>query len=132
MTRQDAQKPDLVRDIQEAWREAQVQLGALREQVEYATRLAQAKVQGNTLERSLDKAYRALGEAVWKEVAKGRLALPSSLSAVRRAVDEVRKEVDAQQAGVADLIAEGEEVAGRAREKAKEASKAVAQPSRKR
>jgi hypothetical protein len=120
------QQNDAVRQIQEAWNEAQAQLALLREQVEHATAMAQAKVGSNMLERDLDRAYRDLGEAVWAEVSKGKLQLPSNLSTVRKLLEGVTQKIRVQNASINDLLAEGAEVAKRLQEKMSAASKGVA------
>jgi hypothetical protein len=117
---------EVVRQIQEAWAEAQAQLAVLREQVEHATAMAQAKVGSNMLERDLDRAYRDLGEAVWAEVSKGKLQLPSNLTAVRKLLEGVTQKIRVQNASINDLLAEGAEVAKRLQEKMSAASKGVA------
>lgn len=96
--------------------------------------MAHLKVQSEFLGRDLDRAYRDLGEAVWKASKNGKLELPRSLSAVARSVDEVEKKLAAQAASINDILAEGAEVAGRLRsEKSKPASKtAVAVKGKKR
>ncbi|MFT3708616.1 MAG: hypothetical protein QM817_13275 [Archangium sp.] len=120
------QQNEAVRQIQEAWNEAQAQLQLLRQQVEHATAMAQAKVGSNMLERDLDRAYRDLGEAVWAEVSKGKLQLPSNLSTVRKLLEGVTQKIRVQNASINDLLAEGAEVAKRLQEKMSAASKGVA------
>lgn len=117
---------EAVRQIQEAWAEAQAQLAVLREQVEHAAAMAQAKVGSNMLDRDLDRAYRDLGEAVWAEVSKGKLQLPSNLSTVRKLLEGVTQKIRVQNASINDLLAEGADVAKRLQEKMHAASKGVA------
>ena len=106
-----------MQQIKAAWEDAQKQLEALRAQVNRNSALAMAKVDSNTLTRELDQTYRALGEAVWGEVSAGRLALPSNLSKVSRALEDVQRRIYAQRAAVTALLQEGEEVAaGKAKE----------------
>lgn len=126
MQPQGGPQNDVVRQIQEAWAEAQAQLAVLREQVEHATAMAQAKVGSNMLERDLDRAYRDLGEAVWAEVSKGKLQLPSNLSSIRKLLEGVTQKIRVQNASINDLLAEGAEVAKRLQEKMSAASKGVA------
>ncbi|MBL9037811.1 MAG: hypothetical protein JNG84_04780 [Archangium sp.] len=127
-----ADPKDAVAQIQEAWGEAQAQLAVLREQVEHAASLAQAKVQSNVLVKDLDRAYHALGEAVWAEVSKGRLKLPPNVSTVRKALELVTEKLQAQNASVDALLAEGAEIAQRAQEKKSGASKPLANAAKKR
>lgn len=123
---------EVLRQIQQAWNEAQAQLTLLREQVEHASAVAQAKVASNLNERDLDRAYRDLGEAVWAELSKGKLQLPPGLAPVKKALDQVTQKIRAQNATINDLLAEGEDIAKRLQEKMARASKAVAQPQKKR
>jgi hypothetical protein len=123
---------EVLKQIQQAWAEAQAQLVLLREQVEHATALAQAKVHSNLGERDLDRAYRDLGEAVWAEVSRGKLQLPAHLSGVKKALEQVTQKIQAQNASINDLLAEGADIARRLQEKMSHASKAVAPPNKKR
>ncbi len=116
----------VLKQIQAAWNEAQAQLAALREQVDHLNQVAQAKVSSNLLERDMDRAYRDLGEAVWAEVSKGRMQLGNSLSHVKKALEVVTQKIQAQNASINDLLAEGAEVAKRLQEKMSAASKSVA------
>lgn len=128
----DPRQNDVVKQIQAAWEEAQAQLTILREQVEHATNMAQAKVQSNMNQRDLDRAYRDLGEAVWAEVSKGKLQLPANLSAVKKSLETVTNKIRAQNASINDLLAEGQDLARRLQEKMSHASKGVANPPKKR
>jgi septal ring factor EnvC (AmiA/AmiB activator) len=116
----------VVKQIQAAWDEAQMQLQVLREQVDHLSNMAQAKVSSNMLERDMDRAYRDLGEAVWAEVSKGRLQLGNNLTTVRKALEVVTQKIQAQNASINDLLAEGAEIAQRLQEKMTTASKSVA------
>ncbi|MDX2014328.1 MAG: hypothetical protein SFW67_29280 [Myxococcaceae bacterium] len=122
----------VVKQIQAAWDEAQMQLQVLREQVDHLTHMAQAKVASNMLERDMDRAYRDLGEAVWAEVSKGRLQLGNNLTTVRKALEVVTQKIQAQNASINDLLAEGAEIAKRLQEKMTAASKSVAPPVKRR
>jgi hypothetical protein len=106
-------RTETMKQIQEAWNNAQDQLSQLRDQVEMTTKLAQAKVTSNFLERDLDRAYRDLGEAVWAQVSKGKLQLPTALSSVMKALDVVTKKIQEQNASINELLAEGAEVASK-------------------
>jgi DNA-binding phage protein len=128
----DPRQNEVLKQIQAAWDEAQAQLAVLREQVELATNMAQAKVQSNMNQRDLDRAYRELGEAVWAEVSKGKLQLPSNLSAVKKSLETVTNKIRAQNASINDLLAEGADIAKRLQEKMSGASKGVAHPQKKR
>jgi hypothetical protein len=122
----------MIRQIQQAWDEAQAQLGLLREQVEHAAALAQSKVRSNALESELDRAYRDLGEAVWAEVSKGKLQLPGQLGPVKKALHAVTAKIQTQKSSISDLLSEGADVARRLQEKATRTSKAVANAPKKR
>jgi septal ring factor EnvC (AmiA/AmiB activator) len=122
----------VVKQIQAAWDEAQMQLQVLREQVDHLSNMAQAKVSSNMLERDMDRAYRDLGEAVWAEVSKGRLQLGNNLTTVRKALEVVTQKIQAQNASINDLLAEGAEIAQRLQEKMTAASKSVAAPPKRR
>lgn len=126
------QNAEVIKQIQAAWDEAQAQLSVLREQVEHATAMAQAKVQSNLMERDLDRAYRDLGEAVWAEVSKGKLQLPQNLVTVRKLLESVTQKIRAQNASINDLLAEGAEIAKKLQEKMAHASKGVAPAQKKR
>jgi hypothetical protein len=106
-------RTETMKQIQEAWDAAQDQLAQLRDQVEMTTKLAQAKVTSSFLERDLDRAYRDLGEAVWAQISKGKLQLPSTLTSVLKALEVVTKKIQQQNASINDLLAEGAEVASK-------------------
>jgi len=116
-------RTETMKQIQEAWDNAQNQLAQLRDQVEMTTKLASAKVTSSFLERDLDRAYRDLGEAVWAQVSKGKLQLPSSLTSVLKALDVVTKKIQEQNASINDLLAEGAEVASKLKGKLASAPK---------
>lgn len=126
------QNAEMVKQIQAAWDEAQAQLQVLRQQVEHAAAMAQAKVGSNMLDRDLDRAYRDLGEAVWAEVSKGKLQLPPNLGNVRKLLENVTQKIRVQNASINDLLAEGAEIAKKLQEKMHAASKGVAVAPKKR
>ena len=123
---------ETLKQIQAAWGEARAQLSVLREQVEYASALAQAKVSSNVLVRDLDRSYRDLGEAVWAQVSKGKLQLPNNLTTVRKALEQVTAKLQQQNASINDLLAEGADIAQRLQEKMRPPSKGVASAPKKR
>jgi hypothetical protein len=122
---------ETIRQIQAAWEAAQGQVTDLRKQVEHMANLAQAKVAQNLLERDLDRAFRDLGEAVWAQVSKGKLQLPSSFSSVMKALENVTQKIQDQNASINDLLAEGNEIANRLKKVAATKS-AVASQNKKR
>lgn len=129
---QTPQNNETLKQIQAAWEEAQAQLHVLKNQVEHAAALAQAKVGSNMLDRDLDRAYRDLGEAVWAEVSKGKLQLPQNLSTVRKLLEGVTQKIRTQNNSINDLLAEGADIAKRLQEKMSAASKGVAGTPKKR
>ena len=90
----------------------------LRKQVEHMASLASAKVQQNLLERDLDRAFRELGEAVWAQISKGKLTLPSQFATVMKALEAVTRRIQEQNASINDLFAEGTEIANRLKKSA--------------
>ena len=122
---------ETLRQIQAAWEAAQGQVTDLRNQVEHMANLAQAKVQQNTLERELDRAFRELGESVWAQVSKGKLQLPSSFASVMKALENVTRRIQEQNASINELFAEGNEIANRMKKSAATKS-TVASPNKKR
>ena len=107
----DPKQNESLKQIQAAFEESQAHLAALREQVQYLAQLAQAKVSKNILDRDLDRSYRDLGETVWAEVSKGKFALPANLGSVKKALEQVTLKIQAQNAGINDLLAEGADIA---------------------
>ena len=122
---------ETLRQIQAAWEAAQGQVVDLRKQVEHMASLAQAKVAQNMLERDLDRAFRNLGEAVWAQVSKGKLQLPSVFTNVMKALEIVTQKIQEQNASINDLLAEGNEIANRLKKTAATKS-AVASSNKKR
>lgn len=120
--------------MQEAWNTAKKQLEELRSAVERTGQMAELKVQGEFLNRDLDRAFRDLGQAVWGQVKKGKVTLPSSVSAQVKAVEAVEREQAAHKASINDILSEGAEVAGKLRgdKKATGAGKVVAAKGKKR
>lgn len=121
----EPKQSETLKQIQAAFEESQSQLATLREQVQYLAQLAQAKVARNVLERDLDRAYRDLGETVWAEVSKGKLALPANLTAVKKSLEQVTVKIQAQNAGINDLLAEGADIARLIQEKVNAPSKGL-------
>lgn len=96
--------------------------------------MAQLKVQGEFLNRDLDRAFRELGAAVWAQSKKGKLQLPSSVSAQVRAVEEAEEQQAAHKRAISDILDEGAEVAGklRAEKKTQSSTKVLAAKGKKR
>src|SRR5687768_4298205 len=110
---------ETMKQIAEAWEQAKAQVAALREQVQKAGELANLKLHSAVLEREEDRAFRDFGMAVWAQVQKGSLKLPSSLSSAVKAMQEVQKKRDAQSKEINDLLEEGKEQADRMKKTAK-------------
>ncbi len=119
-----------IRQIQAAWESAQGQVIDLRKQVEHMASLAQAKVAQNMMERDLDRAFRDLGEAVWAQVSKGKLQLPSAFTSVMKSLENVTRKIQEQNASINDLLAEGNEIANRLKKAAATKSAVASQPKK--
>jgi len=104
---------DVMKQIQQAFQAAQAQLAQLREQVRHTEELARLNSQGNYLQMEKDKALRALGEAVWRMVQKGKLELPSSLAPSMKAVEAAEQRAAAHASQITDILQEGEALAAR-------------------
>jgi chromosome segregation ATPase len=111
---------EVLKQLGQAWEQAQRQLTEIRTQVEQTAALATAKIQLNALERELDRAYRDLGQAVWQEVQAGRVRLPRDVEKVAAAVDAVARRYEEENAGLRHLLEEGTESAGRLKAPPKE------------
>ena len=122
---------ETLKQIQAAWEAALGQVADLRAQVEHMANLAQAKVAQNMVERDLDRAFRDLGEAVWAQVSKGKLQLPSVFVTVLKSLEAVTRKIQEQNASINDLLAEGTEIAARLKKTAA-AKSAVASKEKKR
>jgi hypothetical protein len=102
-----------MRQIQQAFQTAQAQLAQLREAVTHTAELARLNSQGNYLQMEKEKAYRELGEAVWRQVQKGKLELPASLAPVIKSVEAAEQKAAVHAAQITDILQEGVEVAAR-------------------
>ncbi len=109
----DAKQTEVMRQIQQAFQSAQAQLAQLREAVTHTAELARLNSQGNYLQMEKDKAFRELGEAVWRLSQKGKLELPASLAAQVKAVQAAEQKAAAHAAEITDILQEGEAVAAR-------------------
>ena len=109
----DAKQSDVMKQIQQAFQTAQAQLAQLREAVTHTEELARLNSRGNSLAMEKDKALRELGEAVWRQMQKGKLELPSSLAQVVKAVEAAEQRAAAHAAEITDILQEGEAVAAR-------------------
>jgi type IV secretory pathway protease TraF len=112
----DAKQPsqtDVMRQIQQAFQAAQAQLAQLRESVTHTAELARLNSQGNYLQMEKEKAYRELGEAVWRAVQKGKLELPASLAPVIKSVEAAEQKAAAHASEITDILQDGEALAAR-------------------
>jgi uncharacterized protein (DUF2267 family) len=109
----DVKQSDVMKQIQQAFQTAQAQLAQLREAVTHTEELARLNSRGNSLQMEKDKALRDLGEAVWRQVQKGKLELPSSLAPVVKAVEAAEQRAAVNASQITDILAEGELVAAR-------------------
>ncbi len=104
---------EVMRQIQQAFQAAQAQLAELREAVTHTAEMARLNSQGSYLQMDKEKAFRELGEAVWKQVQKGKLELPSSLTPAVKAVQAAEQRAAAHAGQIADILQEGEALAAR-------------------
>ncbi|AEI67266.1 hypothetical protein [Corallococcus macrosporus] len=112
----DSKQSEVVKQINEAFQAAQDRLAQLREAVERNTDLARANARATVLKDQKEKALKELGEAVWRQVQRGRLELPSGFGAALEAVEAAEQAVEASARELTDLLREGEEVAQRLNE----------------
>ena len=113
----DPKQSQAFKQITEAFQTAQAQMTELRKSVERHAELARAKTQLDFSQRETERALRELGEAVWRQVQKGRLELPSALAPALEAVRQAEHKAEAQAREISDLLQEGEETAQRMRQK---------------
>ncbi len=108
---------ETLRQIQEAFQSAQSQMAQLRQQVEKHAELARAKTQHDFIQKEKERALRELGEAVFKQVQKGKLGLSSTFAPLLKAVEQAHQKAEAQAREIGDLLQEGEETAQRLKQK---------------
>ncbi|KFA93125.1 hypothetical protein [Archangium violaceum] len=113
----DPKQSETLRQIQEAFQSAQSQMTQLRQQVEKHAELARAKTQNDFIQKEKERALRELGEAVFKQVQKGKLELSSTFAPLLKAVEQAQQKAEAQAREISDLLQEGEETAQRLKQK---------------
>ena len=113
----DPKQSETLRQIQEAFQSAQSQMTQLRQQVEKHAELARAKTQNDFIQTEKERALRELGEAVFKQVQKGKLELSSTFAPLLKAVEQAQQKAEAQAREISDLLQEGEETAQRLKQK---------------
>jgi len=109
----DPKQSEVVKQIHEAFQEAQARLAQLREAVERNTDLARANAKSTVLKDQKERALKELGEAVWRQVQKGRLELPASFASALNAVEAAEQAAEAHARELTEILREGEEVAER-------------------
>jgi hypothetical protein len=109
----DPKQSEVVKQINEAFQAAQARLAQLREAVERNTDLARANAKATVLKDQKERALKELGEAVWRQVQKGRLELPAGFAAALKAVEAADQAAEAHARELTDILREGEEVAER-------------------
>jgi hypothetical protein len=113
----DAKQAEALRQIQEAFQTAQARLHELRTAVESHSSLSRVKAESDLLHHLKERALRELGEAVWRQVQKGKLELPESLGPALRAVEEAERKISTQAQEIGDLLMEGEAAAQQLKKK---------------
>ncbi len=108
---------DALRELQAAFQDAQSQLAQLRKQVEQHAELARMKTQVDFSKNERERVMRELGEAIFKQVQKGRLELPAGFGNLLKAVEQAQHKAEAQAREISDLLQEGEEAAQRLKQK---------------
>jgi hypothetical protein len=109
----DPKQSEVLKQINQAFQEAQARLTQLREAVERNTDLARANARATVLKDQKERALKELGEAVWRQVQKGRLELPAGFSSALKAVEAAEQAAEAHARELTDILREGEEVAER-------------------
>ena len=113
----DPKQSETLRQIQAAFEASQAQLAELRQQVEKHASLAKAKTSSDFMQKEKDRVFRELGEAVFKQVQKGRLELPAAFAPLLKAIEQSLHKAESQAREITDLLQEGEETAQRLKQK---------------
>ncbi|XXF81379.1 hypothetical protein P2318_16945 [Myxococcaceae bacterium GXIMD 01537] len=124
----DPKQADVIRQIQQAFQTAQGQMVQLRTAVERTAELARMKSESDFLKLQKERAFEALGEAVYRLVQKGKLELPAAVAAEVKGVEEAERKAEAQASAILDILKEGEEAAARLKGKNDAAPKNVVAP----
>ncbi len=109
----DAKQSEVMRQINEAFQAAQERLAQLRQAVDQNTELARANARSTVLKDQKEKALKELGDAVWRQVQKGKLQLPQGFASALKAVEAAEQAAEAHARELTDILREGEEVAER-------------------
>lgn len=129
---EDPKQKELIRKISETFQAAQTRMAELRAAVQRNTDLAQIQSTSAFIQRERDRALRNLGEAVWKEIQEGRLAVPPGVSQAAEALKNVDSKAENHRREIADLLREGEETAARIQGKNKGPHSSMASRMKKR
>jgi len=128
----DPKQKELIRKISESFQAAQTRMAELRQAVQRNSDLSQIQSTSAFIMRERDRALRNLGEAVWKEVEAGRLALPESLAESLDAVRRVDAKVEGHRKEIADILDEGAQTAERLQGKNRGSQSSLAPGAKKR
>ena len=120
----DPKQNEVIKQIQQAFQQAQGQMAQLRTAVERTAELARMKSESDFLKHQKARAYEQLGEAVYRLVQKGKLDVPV-LAAELKAVEDAERKAELQASAILDILREGEEAAARLKVKNEPAPKNV-------
>lgn len=120
----DPKQNEVIKQIQQAFQQAQGQMAQLRTAVERTAELARMKSESDFLKLQKARAYEQLGEAVYRLVQKGKLD-GSQLAPELTAVEQAERKAEIQASAILDILKEGEEAAARLKVKTEPAPKNV-------
>lgn len=120
----DPKQAEVIKQIQQAFQQAQGQMAQLRTAVERTAELARMKSESDFLKLQKARAYEQLGEAVHRLVQKGKLD-GSVIAPELKAVEEAERKAEIQASAILDILREGEEAAARLKVKTEPAPKNV-------
>nr|WP_255653382.1 hypothetical protein [Myxococcus sp. XM-1-1-1] len=109
----DPKQSEVVKQINEAFQAAQARLAQLREAVERNSDLARANAKATVLKDQKERAFKELGEVVYRQIQKGRLELPAGFASALKAIEAAEQAAEAHARELTDILREGEEVAER-------------------
>ena len=108
----DPKQNEVLKQIQQAFQQAQGQMAQLRTAVERTAELARMKSESDFLKLQKARAYEQLGEAVYRLVQKGKLD-GSLIAPELTAVEQAERKAEIQASAILDILKEGEEAAAR-------------------
>lgn len=109
------QDAEIVRQINDTWDSARVELSRLRERIEQAVQMGEAHSATGRVRSEREAALLKLGEAFYKLAESGDIAIPTAL---KRAVGEVKAkdaELLRQQADIAAILKEADSLVEKSR-----------------